>query len=89
MKIKLLSTFLMFILVFIVFQSNSLAENYTKMNLPEGPIARFGKGGIKQIKYSPDGSLLGVASGIGVWIYNTSPTKRLTYSPDIQRLSEP
>ena len=47
------------------------AQDYTQWNLPEGAIARLGKGGINEIAYSPDGSRLAVATRIGVWLYDT------------------
>ena len=51
---------------------NTTAQNYTQWELPDGAIARLGKGRITQIKYSPDGTHLAVAGGIGVWFYDTS-----------------
>lgn len=39
-------------------------------NLPEGAKARFGKGRIFDVAYSPDGKRLAVASSIGVWLYD-------------------
>ena len=49
--------------------SNSLAQDYTEWHLPEGAIARLGKGSINDLKLSPDGSRLAVATSIGVWLY--------------------
>ena len=72
MKKTLLSIFLTLTLVSTLFLPNTFAQDYTQMNLPEGAIARFGKGRITQIKYSPDGTQLAVAGGIGVWLYETS-----------------
>ena len=40
------------------------------MRLPEGARARLGKGGVGEIRYSPDGNLLAVANAIGIWIYD-------------------
>ncbi len=40
------------------------------MRLPEGARARLGKGGVGEVRYSPDGSLLAVANAIGIWIYD-------------------
>ena len=38
---------------------------------PEKPLARLGKGSISgNISFSPDGKILAVASGIGVWLYD-------------------
>ena len=47
------------------------------MGLPEGAIARFGKGYINDIAYSPDGTLLAVATSIGVWLYDASTDTEL------------
>ena len=43
---------------------------YTKWQLPDGAITRFGKGAINEIKFSPDGTQFAVATTIGVWIYD-------------------
>lgn len=48
------------------------AENISEWHLPEGAIARLGKGPVNQIAYSPDGKHLAVISDIGVWIYDAS-----------------
>ena len=44
------------------------------MNLPDGAIARLGKGGVsyrdRGIAFSPDGSRLAVATSMGVWLYD-------------------
>ena len=50
--------------------SNSLAQEYTQWHLPEGATARLGKGEINDVKFSPDGNILAVATDIGVWLYN-------------------
>ncbi len=42
----------------------------TQWGLPEGAIARLGRGRITEVAYSPDGSQLAVASGIGIWLYD-------------------
>ena len=55
---------------------------YQTWELPEGAIARFGKGSIswrdRAIAFSPDGSLLAVASRIGIWIYDVAIGRELT-----------
>ena len=44
---------------------------HMQWRLPEGAKARIGKGGLSgDIAYSPDGTLLAVASFIGVWLYD-------------------
>ena len=42
----------------------------TNVELPEGAIARIGKGTINDIKISPDNSRIAVASSIGIWLYD-------------------
>ena len=58
------------IILSVILQSTSLTQEYNQWHLPEGAILRIGKGGINDMKLSPDGSLLAMASDIGVWIYN-------------------
>ena len=43
---------------------------YAYWNLPEGAAARLGKGWISDIAYSPDGKLLAVCAGPGIWLYD-------------------
>ena len=50
--------------------NGSLAQDYTQWHLPEGAIARLGKGKINDVEFSPDGNQLAVATDIGVWIYD-------------------
>ena len=50
--------------------SSSFAQEYTRWHLPEGAIARFGKGRVKTLAYFPDGTRLAVKSTIGIWIYD-------------------
>ena len=49
-------------------------QDYSRVNLPEGAIARLGKGGVsyddRGIAFSPDGSRLAVATSMGVWLYD-------------------
>ncbi len=45
-------------------------QDNTQIGLPEGAIARLGKGGINIMRFSPDGKRLAVGTDIGVWIYN-------------------
>lgn len=42
--------------------------DYKQWHLPEGAKARIGSGTIRAMQYSPDGNLLAVESGSGVWI---------------------
>lgn len=49
---------------------SGFAQDFSRWGLPEGARARIGKGWVSEIDYSPDGSLLAVASSIGVWLYD-------------------
>ena len=41
-----------------------------KWELPEGAIARLGRGLLLDISFSPDGKYLAVATMIGCWLYD-------------------
>ena len=49
---------------------NSLAQDNTKVGLPEGAIARLGKGGINLMRFSSDGTRLVVGTDVAVWVYD-------------------
>ena len=51
---------------------NNFAQDAMQWNLPEDAKARLSKGYIADIKYSPDGKFLAVASGIGIWLYDVT-----------------
>ena len=42
----------------------------TQIGLPDGAIARLGKGGINVMRFSPDGTMLAVGTDIGGWLYD-------------------
>lgn len=67
MKSRLLTTITALLLIITPI---SIAQE--TFGLPEGAIARFGKGQLGHIQYSPDGTQLAVASSIGTWIYDTT-----------------
>ena len=87
---------LLFILVSTFYPPNAFAQNFTQRSLPEGAIARLGKGRIMgPIAYSPDSRQLAVPSSIGIWIYEAETGEALdlltghegwvrcaTFSPD-------
>ncbi|MYA72342.1 WD40 repeat domain-containing protein [Candidatus Poribacteria bacterium] len=50
--------------------SYNFAQDNTKVGLPEGAIARLGKGGINLIRFSPDGTHLVVGTDVGAWVYD-------------------
>ena len=69
----------------------------TTWELPEGAIARLGRGRLVDMSFSPDGRYLAVATTIGCWVYDL-PTltplalfetergmlHKITYSRDAQ-----
>ncbi len=56
-------------------------ENYTQWELPKAAKARLGKGGIRSMQFSPDGSLLALGSNIGVWLYDVKTGQELSMYP--------
>ena len=78
----------------------SFAQENTQAGLPEGAIARLGKGGINVIQFSPDGTYIAVGTSIGVWLYDVEHKKEtalfsghteevnvITFSPDGKKLA--
>lgn len=56
---------------------SAIAQDFTRFSLPEGAIARLGKGTLGKIHFSPDGSRLAVSSSIGIWFYDPQTGKEL------------
>ncbi|MCG9129960.1 WD40 repeat domain-containing protein [Candidatus Poribacteria bacterium] len=69
MSQKNISTLLFFL--FLSITITLYAQDNTQMGLPEGAIARLGKGGINVMQFSPDGKHLVVGTDVGVWVYDT------------------
>ena len=59
--------------------------DYPTSHLPRGAALRLGKGAIgnsdRTVTFSPDGRLLAVASGIGVWLYTAENLESVTLLP--------
>ena len=66
-------------LTFVLFLPNALSQDHTKRNLPKGIQASLGNGNgfINDIKFSPDGSRIVVASSSRIWIYDLITYKEL------------
>ncbi len=60
------------LMLLVLFLPNILADEYTQRNLPEGAIACFGKGTLREVLYSPDGARIAVVGGIGIYLYDTA-----------------
>ena len=96
MKTVWIRVFVLFAVSVFVYTPDTIAQAHTTLHLPEGAIARLGKGDIKEVTYSPDGRLLAVASALGiVWLYDadtgaeqafldghTSSVESVSFSPD-------
>ena len=93
-------TLLLTILFTAAIFSTSFAQDNTQVGLPEGAIARLGKGGINIMQFSPDGTRLAVGTDVGVWLYDvpngketalftghTGHVNALAFSPDGKMLA--
>ena len=73
------------LLVWVLSVQTGIAHDHHTWGLPEGAVARFGKGsflyptgpgggtpqlGAGAVVYSPDGTRLAVAGGFGIWVYD-------------------
>ena len=74
-------------------------EDMTTWALPEGAIARLGRGSVRDMAFSPDGQYFAVGTSIGLWLYELptlSPialwntergmTGDVAFSPDSHRI---
>ncbi|MDE0317462.1 MAG: WD40 repeat domain-containing protein [Candidatus Poribacteria bacterium] len=75
MKTSFLSIFTAIIVS--IFCFNSASQDNAQIGLPEGAIARIGKGSLGQIHFSPDGSKLAVSTSIGIWFHDPNTGKEL------------
>ncbi len=87
--------FFIILLLLVMMHSSSFARDNTQAGLPEGAIARLGKGGINIMRFSSDGTHLAVGTDVGVWLYtvpdgketalftgHTGHVNALAFSPD-------
>ena len=85
-KMKRAIFFISAIIIISSFSSQLLA-------LPEGAVARLGFGAVNDVKFSPDGKMLAIASDFGIYLYDPiifirvgylmdDYVKSVTFSPD-------
>lgn len=77
MKKLCLTLVLIFSVILYISHTSAQYEPSTQIGLPEGAIARLGRGYIKKIMYSPDGTRLAVTTSIGVWLYDAQTGEEL------------
>ena len=83
-----------------LFLQSGFAQDSTRWRLPDGAKARIGKGWVSEIDYSPDATLLAVATSIGIWLYDAHSGREVallkghagtvttvTFSPDGRTLA--
>lgn len=84
----------------ILFPHTSHAQEHTRLGLPEGAVARLGKGplatGYQLVAFSPDGTRLAVAGRVGIgstmqrqWRRSLSSPARRCALPSRSRLMAP
>ena len=59
----------------------STAQDYSQIGLPEGAIARHGKGRLGKLQFSPKGRQLAVSTSVGIWFYDPDTGKMLDLLP--------
>ena len=67
------------LLISMLFTPSGFAQDYMKWGLPKHAILRLGKGQIYDLKHSPNGNLVAVATSIGVWLYNAHSGEEIRF----------
>ena len=74
---KIYLSAVIYLLISTLLLSLAYAQDHSELNLPDGAKDRFGKGWVRDIEFSPDGSQLAVATTTGVWIYDSHTGKQI------------
>ena len=59
----------------------TMEGDFHTWHLPDGAIASLGKGAIGDLEYSPNGDLLAVGSGVGIWLYDVATAREVALLP--------
>ena len=85
-----MKTVVTLLMLLVLCSPNTYPQGFIQRHLPEGAIARVGKGDVTSVRYSPDGSRLAVRGSIGIWLRDTTTYREVallagrsvTFSPD-------
>ena len=58
-------------------QQDTVRDVLPQWDLPVGVKARLGKAKLRDMKYSPDGTLIAVAGPVGIWLYDAKTLQEL------------
>ena len=75
-QLRFLTAIHLFVCISLLFSGCTQDRGYTQWELPEGAKLRIGTGRVEDLKFSPDGQRLAVATSVGIWLYDTE-----TYAP--------
>ena len=82
-KITFLYSVHLFILCLLL--SNGFAQEYAaKWHLPDGAKARLGRGKLKNVIFSPDGTRIAVSTSIGIWVYDAQTREAVSLFAGVQ-----
>ncbi len=84
---KKIASFILITIGITLVLTDSNAQNLSQLSLPEGAKARLGKGSINEIAFSPDGTILAVASSPGIWLYDADTGEELDLLMGIREVS--
>ena len=80
-KMKTAMTLLLLLVLILPARSQRYSgQQHIQINLPEGAVARLGKGSVGRVLYSPDGAQLAVVSSVGIWLYDTATYQEISLS---------
>ncbi len=77
MKKLCVTLVLFFSVTLCISHTSAQYEPSMQIGVPDGAIARFSRGVIRKIDYSPDGSQVAVTTSIGVWLHDAQTGKEL------------
>jgi WD40 repeat protein len=80
-KLSLWDNFLCHSLILTLITLGAWPDIAISQSFPNQPTARLGKGNIRDIAYSPDGTLVAAAGSLGVWLYDATDLAEVGHLP--------